>query len=261
MLTPSGLVKKHLLEKALCSLPRPQVLVDAGCSGAIISADLDAGIRIGLDISLNLSRRVRRKVQGVQCDIGSIPLRRNSVDCIICLDLVEHVEDDKALLSQFFELMKSDGFLVLSTPVRDVEYVSAKLLRDLLGLDSATLNRDFGHVRSGYCSEELENLLKSQGFCVVAQQFFNGALTRTLDLLVYRNLLKFYNRRCSFVETNYQRRKVRRGKYIDYIENIHDVFVPLLLGGFSKLGERGAKVEHFMLCKKRKGTEDGKNKT
>ncbi len=189
MFTLIGVIKKNLIERYLCDFRNIRVSIDVGCSGAILSADLDSDVKLGLDLSLNFSRKVKAKVSGIVCDIRSIPLKTGSVDCVLCLDVIEHMKDDTGLLKQFYQIMSPNSLLVITTPVKNFEQISIKPLRDLLKLDLSTLNIDFGHVRTGYYPDELKKLLEDQGFHVIAYEMFDGAATRAIDLLFYRPIL------------------------------------------------------------------------
>jgi len=50
------------------------------------------------------------------CDASTIPLNDNSVDRILCLELLEYVKDPKKVISEFYRLLKKDSYLILSCP-------------------------------------------------------------------------------------------------------------------------------------------------
>jgi SAM-dependent methyltransferase len=253
VITPSGFAKKMLLKKALFLLPKPEVLIDAGCSGATLSADLNAEVKIAMDLSLNLNPRVRKKVQGVTSDLNFIPLRSNSIDCVLCLDVIEHIKNDTELLEQFQRILKSGGFLILTTPMPNEEYMPVRLLRAMLKLERKVLDEEYGHVRPGYTFDDIKRLLENHSFKIIYYSAFNGPLTRLLDLLIYRPIFKFYNRGQPFVETYAKRTEAKRGHIINFLENVHDTFFPFTFGPFIKIFEcicKGSKVEHFIVCQK-----------
>ena len=49
-------------------------------------------------------------------DLPDIPLEDNSVDVILCTEVIEYIYDYKKLLSEMSRLLKQDGVLLLSFP-------------------------------------------------------------------------------------------------------------------------------------------------
>jgi len=56
------------------------------------------------------------KIQG---DLHHLPLRENSVDMIICFNVIEHLDDPKTALDQLACALKPGGILVLGCPTRN----------------------------------------------------------------------------------------------------------------------------------------------
>lgn len=50
------------------------------------------------------------------CEITKIPLADNSLDAILCTEVIEHVVDPMAVLSEFHRLLKPGGKLLLTAP-------------------------------------------------------------------------------------------------------------------------------------------------
>ena len=79
-------------------------------------------------------------------------------DLIICMDVLEHIEDDQRLLANFAKALKDGGILYLTTP--HVRHTNRYLQR--LGLKY----EGKGHIRAGYTEQGLTNLLNENGFTV-----------------------------------------------------------------------------------------------
>lgn len=82
------------------------------------------------------------------------------VDTVICLNVLEHVEDDRGSLSAMRQLLEPGGRLVLLVPA----------LRPLYG----TLDEALGHFRR-YAPTELGRMVEESGFRVRHLEYFNLA--------------------------------------------------------------------------------------
>ena len=82
------------------------------------------------------------------------------VDTVICLNVLEHVEDDRGSLSAMRQLLEPGGRLVLLVPA----------LRPLYG----TLDEALGHFRR-YAPTELRSMVEESGFRVRHLEYFNLA--------------------------------------------------------------------------------------
>src|SRR5438093_1109811 len=82
------------------------------------------------------------------------------LDTIVCLNVLEHIDDDRASLSALRTLLRPGGRVVLLVPA----------LRALYG----TLDRALGHVRR-YVPDELSGKLRTAGFGVIHVEYFNLA--------------------------------------------------------------------------------------
>ena len=50
------------------------------------------------------------------CDASNIPLNDNTVDQILCIELLEYVKDPNKVINEFYRLLKKDSYLILSCP-------------------------------------------------------------------------------------------------------------------------------------------------
>ncbi|MCR4295369.1 MAG: class I SAM-dependent methyltransferase, partial [Elusimicrobia bacterium] len=104
-------------------------------------------------------------------------LRGRAFDTIVCMNVLEHIEDDRATLSRFLGLLKPGGKLVLVVPAH----------RWLFN----PLDAHDGHFRR-YEKAELREKLETAGFGVVHEStfnlfgiagwFLNGTILRRKDL-------------------------------------------------------------------------------
>lgn len=144
-----SLVQRHLRHGSA------QVTVaDVGCGTGAVLAELGpAEHAIGLDASpLALQFCRKRGLAALALgDAEALPLRSESVDVVIALDIVEHVEHDDIALSEFFRSLRPAGLLVMSVPA----------FRWLWGPHDVALM----HFRR-YKRSELQSRLRKAGFIV-----------------------------------------------------------------------------------------------
>jgi SAM-dependent methyltransferase len=124
---------------------------------------------------------VRPGLESLVADIGGsvLPdsLRGRAFDTIVCMNVLEHIEDDRGTLSRFLGLLKPGGKLVLVVPAYRCLY--------------NPLDAHDGHFRR-YERAELNEKLKTAGFSVVHESrfnlfgivgwFVNGTILRRKDL-------------------------------------------------------------------------------
>jgi 2-polyprenyl-3-methyl-5-hydroxy-6-metoxy-1,4-benzoquinol methylase len=90
---------------------------------------------------------------------------KETYDLILTVDVMEHVHDDEKVFRNFYNALKNNGFLIISTP------------SDKGGSDVYEENeRSFidEHVRNGYGAEEIRKKLSSAGFRNVTTEYTYG---------------------------------------------------------------------------------------
>lgn len=109
----------------LGGVPPKSVVLDMGCgNGAFLSLFRNRGWRLyGTDLSprsIEAARQTYPDIKFVLADAHSCVSALQGVmgeaDVIISTEVIEHLYDPPAFLSQCYELLRPDGLLVLSTP-------------------------------------------------------------------------------------------------------------------------------------------------
>jgi 2-polyprenyl-3-methyl-5-hydroxy-6-metoxy-1,4-benzoquinol methylase len=85
-----------------------------------------------------------KKLHVIQADARKIPIVSESFDAIVCLDVLEHIEEDTEVVSEIHRLLKQNGDFLISVP-EDMEMWSSHDVH-------------VGHVRR-YSKMEVVNLL------------------------------------------------------------------------------------------------------
>ncbi len=114
-------------------------------------------------------------VNFIQMDARNIPYR-DEFDVIGAFDVLEHIEDDLAVLSEVRSALKKNGFLLLSVPQHSWLW--------------SPVDEYACHVRR-YSASELRRKLKSVGFVILRSTSFVSFL---LPIMMLSRLLKRYSR-------------------------------------------------------------------
>ncbi len=153
------LVRKHVIGT--------QVL-DAGCGTGHTTLEL---LREGYDViaidnsedlisfTKNLIKKGDFSADVLQLDLTeSIVLGENRFDTILCLDVLEHIRNDRFAMENLYYILNKNSNLIISVPA--IKYLYG--IRD----------KKIGHFRR-YDREELIDKLKESGFKVVDVRYWN----------------------------------------------------------------------------------------
>lgn len=189
----TGLVYEHLhryhFAAARCAGKR---VLDFGSGEGFGAAILAATARhvIAIDRAADVVSAAAEKyplpgirfVCGDECAVGEIG--PGGVDVVVCLEVIEHVDDQPGLIATFANLLADDGVLVLSTPDReaaenaaDNPFHTKELSADEL---VALLGSQFPHV-------ELYRQSLTMGSRIVRSDNQDGLCARTQYVDVVRN--------------------------------------------------------------------------
>jgi SAM-dependent methyltransferase len=134
------------------------VIMEVGCSSGFLLRDLvrqfPEAVVIGADVVKEPLYRLSKALPGVpliRFDLLRCSLPEQSVDVLVMLNVLEHIEDDVAALRNAFTLLKPGGTLVIEVPAGPYLYDS--------------YDAELCHFRR-YTATELQGKLQSVGFNV-----------------------------------------------------------------------------------------------
>jgi len=137
--------------------PRGRVL-NAGCGEGLFSSFLEsfADVEQIVNIDIEQPRISEQRADPRNSDaVGSLtqlPLEDRSVDWILCTEVIEHVEDDRAAARELHRVLQPDGFALISVPTPPAPH-------------------DPLHAREGYTLDQLSELLDHGGLQVVWHRY------------------------------------------------------------------------------------------
>ncbi len=116
----SSLIKNHL-EQA--NLTDPTIL-EVGCGTGQVLEEIAHKIKtknlIGIDPLEHWLKKAKEKLNGkakLMKGFGEdLPFENNSIDYIVCTEVLEHVIDPKVVLMEFNRVLKKEGLIIISIP-------------------------------------------------------------------------------------------------------------------------------------------------
>jgi len=151
-------------------------LLDAGSGPGVISFEMgrrfpEANVQ-GVDFdedAVRISNHIAEKILATH-----VKFRRSAIedlngkdlfDLIVCVDILEHIENDLNAIKDLFRLITPGGILVLHIPSLYRRY---PVWRKMLNFDVPT------HVRRGYEPEEIQQKVRQAGFAIIDSGFTYG---------------------------------------------------------------------------------------
>ncbi len=119
-----------------------------------------------------------------ECDLNAIcasglalPVGDNRIDVVLCLDIIEHIEEDYLLISEISRVLKKKGKIILTTPMQNgisFPFLSRE--------KTDALNKSWGHFHKGFSLEKIKMLFEKNGLKIVTTGSFFNLISR----FVYR---------------------------------------------------------------------------
>lgn len=168
-------------------------ILEVGCGIGNFTSSLTKYGRVwAIDVNKNYIRQLKKiSEKGEKIGMGDIEngkyfFKDKKFDCVVCINVLEHIKDDQKALENIFKLLKKDGHLILLVPSFDFLYG---------GIDKA-----IGHYRR-YSINSLQNFLTKAGFGIIYKRILNmmGAIGWFIsarlfsDTKVDENRIKIFN--------------------------------------------------------------------
>lgn len=103
-----------------------KTLLDIGCGNGWVAeyfCEKEINV-ISSDISSTNTKKVIEKVKSnfhtaVTTDSYFLPLKSNSIDCVIASEIIEHLTSPKDFITEMFRVIKPGGKVIITTPYRE----------------------------------------------------------------------------------------------------------------------------------------------
>lgn len=174
------------------SIPDQAFVLEVGCGQGIMSFQVARKHKhwkvLGVDadqqsIEVADLAKVRNRIDNVEFRVHTAPrlevVSSASCDVVLLIDVIEHVKEDAALLSEVYRVLKPGGFIILSVPTPNYPRVFGW-----------SFHKAVGHVRDGYRQDQLEFLVRESGFDVVSCKPYTYPPSAFACSIFYRWLLR-----------------------------------------------------------------------
>jgi ubiquinone/menaquinone biosynthesis C-methylase UbiE len=118
-----------------------------------IFSDLEITVIDTDELGLRLAKD--RGLRVICASVLELPIKDKKFNVVLCFDLIEHVKEDVKLVKELSRVLKDNGKIILTTPMKDG--VSFPMLNKK---KNEIINKNWGHVRKGYSLEQIRELFK-----------------------------------------------------------------------------------------------------
>lgn len=112
-----------------------------------------------------------------QIDGRRTPFQENEFDCVVIVDFLEHIPDDRTFVKELFRILKPGGTLIINVP-----HIKHSLLRRFR-LAIGQTDEKHGHLRPGYTRDSLRVLL-GEHFTIETSKTYSKFFAELIDTLI-----------------------------------------------------------------------------
>ncbi len=176
------------MKTAMENIGKGRTVLNVGCGDGEYDRTLSAMFSRTVGVDINRSDIMSAKLGSGGNNHYAIsggeelPFRDNSFDAVICMDVLEHIRDDKKVVSEIFRVLKDGGNLVLSVPHSRYPWTYDPVNGFLrpLGAHLPIGMWGFGHLRL-YSRELLTCIIEGAGFSIEKMEYLNHYLAGLLE--------------------------------------------------------------------------------
>lgn len=157
-------------------------ILEVGCGiGNFTKSLLEYGEVYGIDIRKDYVEKTEKSLSSTNTKIGLGDIEKGEYffkdtkfDNIVCINVLEHIEDDILAIKNMYDVLNNDGNLILLVPSHPFLY--------------GEIDKSIGHFRR-YSKEEIVDKLKTSGFVILKFRSLNllGALGWFISGRIFKN--------------------------------------------------------------------------
>lgn len=157
-------------------------VLDIGCGGGRHSIYLkEKGLDVvGIDISCQRLKKAKPAIEVIQADAHHLPLEANSVDCVLCSEVLEHLADPNKCIEEVKRVLKNGGIACFTTPCLNIPIPAiVPIYRKMIGVNPESAKE---HLRVFSDKDLIDMLIKSFKVADVKYTNFTTIIDRTLGV-------------------------------------------------------------------------------
>lgn len=184
---------KYLIIEKLLKLKKGETVLDAGTGNGIYLQEFGTKFNINgfgvdarksrIDMARRINKYLGRNDIFITSTLEKVDLGHRKFDKAICLEVLEHIVDDKGVLKKLSKNLVKGGLFVISVPMKGTGLTKEQ------EEDPNFKPEKYEHVRSGYDEAELRMLAHNSGLKVVSIQkyfFIASRLTVKFQQFIYK---------------------------------------------------------------------------
>lgn len=110
---------------------------------------------------------------------SSFPFADSQFDCVVSIDVLEHLRDDQPFLHEMKRVLRPTGRAIVTVPNGDPGLL-ANRIKWRVGMTPDV----YGHTRAGYTMSELKDSVERAGLTPVKQGGYSRFFTEAVELLI-----------------------------------------------------------------------------
>lgn len=110
---------------------------------------------------------------------GKLPFHDDQFDCVVSIDVLEHLDDDQPFLGELCRVLRPGGRVIATVPNGD-----PKLLANRIKWNLGMTPEVYGHTRAGYTMTELSDTLSQAGFTPIGHSGYSRFFTEMMELIL-----------------------------------------------------------------------------
>jgi len=126
---------------------------------------------------LEMSELLGEKVHHLPED--HFPFADNRFDCVVSIDVLEHLADDQAFLRELRRVLQPGGKAIVTVPNGD-----PKLLANRIKWRLGMTPEIYGHTRAGYTADELRDAVSHAGLEPISSSGYSRFFTEMVELMI-----------------------------------------------------------------------------
>lgn len=170
--------------KETLQIGKSDIVIDIGCGSGVQLKEVGGNgyaLAIGMDINQNVLQYARNRslpnTEYIRADAQYLPIKTDSVDKIICAEIIEHLTTPQNLVNEITRVLKKDGSVVITTPNGRSIWKIYEFFWDKFGK-----GRDYGTTHLYFYTESsLKDCFIGFSKCVTKTIFFVSPLFALLN--------------------------------------------------------------------------------